>query len=63
MAAQLESSERRLDSMEDKTIPTEEDTIREMILRTSKTEGELQKEKEKASRLNAQVEFLQKDLK
>jgi len=44
--------------MEDKTIPTEEDTIREMILRTSKTEGELQKEKEKASRLNAQVEFL-----
>ena len=41
LESELESVERRLNLLEDKTVPTEEDTIREMILKTRKMEGEL----------------------
>lgn len=60
---ELDVAERRLNTLEDKIIPTEEDTIRDMILKNSQTEAELEKEKAKGTKLNAQVEFLQKELK
>ena len=63
MTQELEDAESRLNVLEDKIVPTEEDTIREMILKNSKTEAELVKEKEKGTRLNAQVEFLKSELK
>jgi len=44
---------RRLSVLEDKIVPTEEDTIREMILKNSNTQAELVQEKEKSTRLNA----------
>jgi len=53
MTQELEDAESRLNVLEDKIVPTEEDSIREMILKNSKTEAELVKEKEKGKRLNA----------
>ena len=63
MTQELEHAVRRLSLLEDKIVPTEEDNIREMILKNSNTQAELVQEKEKSTRLNAQVEFLKNELK